>query len=198
MTRQLWLLGAKNALIMTTFMVALGLSLAAIISVLSRWGFVASLKFSLLAMYALTLAVFFINLVKNRRKAGSVLLDAGKHHMHRLFLLTAGLLLFSGVLNLFDLATPDADGFTLFMVLFYLSGAAFNLCFAFGRLQIREAGVWTYLDLVRWEKIGSYRWTGESTLVFKTKGLLSFFQGGVRVPPEHKAAFEDHLVRHTQ
>jgi hypothetical protein len=63
-----------------------------------------------------------------------------------------------------------------------------------GRVQITEYGLWQNLNLLRWEKIGSYRWLDDSTLfAVKAQGPISI---KLPVPPEHKRAVAEILTQH--
>ena len=67
---------------------------------------------------------------------------------------------------------------------------------AFGRLQIREGGLWQYWGLLRWDKIEFYQWSGDSTLVLKAKSHLPFLgRGALPIPPEDKQAIEELLQK---
>jgi len=74
--------------------------------------------------------------------------------------------------------------------------AACWLIIATGRLQVLEKGIWQYWRLLRWGKIGSYRWANDSTLVVEAKGPLSLLQGPLPFPPEHKQAVDELLTEH--
>ena len=68
---------------------------------------------------------------------------------------------------------------------------------ATGRLQIREGGLWTYWGLLRWEKIESLQWSGDSTLMVKAKSRLPFLgRGALPVPPEQKQAVNELLQKY--
>ena len=53
------------------------------------------------------------------------------------------------------------------------------LIMASGRLQIREAGLWQYWALLRWDKIDSVRWSGDSTLMVQAKTYFPFLGRGL-------------------
>jgi hypothetical protein len=73
----------------------------------------------------------------------------------------------------------------------------YYLIMATGRLQIREGGLWTYWGLLRWEKIESLQWRGDSTLLLKAKSRLPFLgRGALPVPPEQKQAINELLQKY--
>ncbi|HVC92842.1 MAG TPA: hypothetical protein VND64_04080 [Pirellulales bacterium] len=89
--------------------------------------------------------------------------------------------------------------------MFVIGGTVFGITFAVywlimatGRLQIRENGIWQYWSLLKWGKIGSFHWASDSTLLMRAKGPLSWFQGALPVPPEHKQAVEEFLAKRCQ
>jgi len=65
---------------------------------------------------------------------------------------------------------------------------------ALGRLQIRESGIWEYGSLLRWNRIVSYRWTDDGTLVLRATGYLAVLRGALPVPPEHREAVNAFLL----
>ena len=101
-------------------------------------------------------------------------------------------------------------GFALFFAnefdKFGIAGALFGLTFcvywvimAFGRLQIRQNGIWQFWSLLKWQKIDSYEWKGESdsTLILQTKTKLPFLgRGALPVPLEHRDAVEDLMKKY--
>jgi hypothetical protein len=80
---------------------------------------------------------------------------------------------------------------------FAISFAAYWLIMASGRLQIRRDGLWQYWGLLRWDKIESCRWGGDSTLLVQAKSPLPFLgRGALPVPPEDKQAVDALLQKH--
>jgi hypothetical protein len=81
--------------------------------------------------------------------------------------------------------------------MFGISFGAYWLIMASGRLQIRREGLWQYWGLLRWDKIESCRWSGDSTLIVQAKALLPFLgRGALPVPPEDKQAVDELLRKH--
>ena len=80
---------------------------------------------------------------------------------------------------------------------FGVSFGVYWLIMATGRLQIREGGLWQYWALLRWDKIESLRWSGDSTLLVKAKSRLPLLgRGALPVPPEQKQAINELLQKH--
>ncbi|MCF6284010.1 MAG: DUF5673 domain-containing protein [Candidatus Hydrogenedentes bacterium] len=70
---------------------------------------------------------------------------------------------------------------------------------ALGRLQIREKGLWQHWSLLKWQKIESYEWKGESDciLMIQAKTIFPFLgRGALPIPIEQKAAVEKLLQAH--
>ena len=194
---RLWRLGMKNALMVGLVMLVTCAVLASVVGFFVGWGFGRSLGLAFVVVYAVVVASFFVTLARDRASAGRLLYDAGKHPQRRLFLFNAGV---SFLIALTAFLGPSQSG-NLFMRLlpyFLLTGAVFNFYQSFGRLQVREAGLWGYWGLLPWRKIGSYSWTNDATLLVQTSGRLSFLRGGFAVPPEHRANLEAYLLEHTR
>jgi len=139
----------------------------------------------------LTLGIWMSNL----RGRGRVLIDFGPDRM-RAFFLAVGILCFvsailSGVSAVMNSSLPWS---TVMLAPLQLALAAQFLVRGMSRVKITENGIWQNLSLLRWEKIGSYRWENDSTLVaINGQGPLSV---KLLVPPEHKRAVEQILTQH--
>jgi hypothetical protein len=130
-----------------------------------------------------------------RWAAGGVPLDCGPHPARWLFLLEAFLFLalgLSGAPGCVLARKTHAAAGPLAEILFGLLW----LIFATGRLQVREGGIWQYWSLLRWEKIGSYQWASDSTLLVRAKGPFSWCRGALPFPTEHKHAVQEFLAEH--
>jgi hypothetical protein len=195
MTATAWSQGIKNALICG-------------IGVLVSWCFIAfavwqifgqplldSFGVAFAVLWGLVFVVFLGTWLHGRTTAGQVLLDCGPHPTRWLFLTNAILFLVMGVLGGFSAASVSKV-FGIAGPVFGVSFAAYWLVMTTGRLQVRENGIWAYWGLLRWGKIGSYRWADDSTLVLRSKGMLSLMQGALPVPPEHRQGVDDLLAKH--
>jgi hypothetical protein len=205
MTSTAWGQGVKNAsIMMTAILVVYGITTAAIVLIFEQPIF-RSLGVSGGALCVLAQLVFFGTWFHGRSVAGRVLLDCGRHPTWWLFLVNAVIFALTGLLNGMDpilklIEGPDAASlpswFGIGLPVMMISFVPYWFVMAGGRLQLREGGVWQYWGLLRWEKIASYRWASDATLLVKAKGLFSFFQGALPVAPEQKQAVEELLAKH--
>ena len=121
---------------------------------------------------------------------GRILLDCGPQKFAARFsaVLIAVLMLIASLLSTF---------FSPLFTIFYISISIVFLITGLGRFQIRENGIWKEGILVRWNKIDSYRWMNDSTLLIERKGFWSFIPGvRIPVPPGKKEAVETLLAEH--
>ena len=84
---------------------------------------------------------------------------------------------------------------------FAFSFSAYWLIMSKGRLQICENGIWQYHNLLRWERIESYQFKGETdaTLVLQTKAILPMLgRGALPVSVDQKDAIDELLKRRVQ
>ena len=195
MTATAWRRGATNALIYSMILfVSWVVAAKAMSSVLHR-PFAESFWLAWAFLCGLILLLFLGTYLYGLNAGGRVLLDCGPHPTRVLFLINAGLFLamgfggmFSG--NLFSKSQGIAGP------VLGISFAIFWVIMASGRLQIREAGLWQYCGLLRWDKIESCWWSGDSTLMLKAKSRLPFLgRGALPIPPEHKLAIDELLLK---
>lgn len=141
------------------------------------------------------MAVFFGLWLRDRGSGGKVLMDCGPHPTRALFLFNAILFGSLGVGALLLFSPPN---------LVSILGGAFFIVFGIywgvlsrGRLQLREEGIWCYTGLVPWGRIEASSWDANSTLRFRTKGVLSkIVSSAIPVPPEQQQEFEKILQSH--
>ena len=81
------------------------------------------------------------------------------------------------------------------MSLFGNPPVGFWVVMATGRLQVRENGLWQYWGLLRWDRLASYHWADDATLILRGRGPLNFLQGALPVPPEHQAEVKALLAK---
>lgn len=155
----------------------------------------------------ISVGVFVLNSLRARKASGSVLLDVGPHPAEGRILILIVIFVLAGAY--FDLAGVWNVGFG--GALFWMSSVIFFAVLAFGRVQIREEGIWWVHSVVKWQKLASYDWDTavakgpgydsetDSTLVFQVRTKLPFV--GTRaypiaIPFEHKAAVDELLEQH--
>jgi hypothetical protein len=189
MTNAAWQRGCMNALIC-------GVGVLGVIGVLT-FGISATTGRTLRDSGAMAFAVFWVAIFTafvstfliGRRKRGAILLDCGHHPTRALFLLNAAIFGFLGLGGGFASNTFDSVGIA--SALFGITFSVYFVFMSFGRLQIVENGIWQYWSLLKWQKLESYEWQGQSTatLMLQAKTKLPFFgRGALPVPAEHKAA----------
>jgi len=189
MTATAWGQGAKNAVICGIAVLVFSCVMAAAVSVISHQPISDSFGAAFAVLWILSLLAFLGTWLYGRMTAGRLLLDCGPQPMRTLFLIVAGLYLIMGSMER-GAAPPLSSAFPIPRLMFDVSFAGFCLILATGRLQLRENGIWGYSSLLRWDRIGSYRWANDSTLVVRRRGPLGFFKGALAVPPEHREAVE--------
>ena len=104
-----------------------------------------------------------------------------------------------GVGGGFAFFANEFDKFGIAGALFVLTFSVYWVIMAFGRLQIRENGIWEFWSLLTWQKIESYEWKGESdsTLMLQAKTKLAFLgRGALPVPIEHKEAVAELMTKY--
>ncbi|HEY3415687.1 MAG TPA: hypothetical protein VGM23_02270 [Armatimonadota bacterium] len=136
------------------------------------------------------LAYLATSILRNRGAGGPIVLDCGSYPLPWLCWLNAGiwvLLAFA-----FSVATPRLLGTVnpVVLVVIPLSFAAFYLYISFTHIQLREQGIRAYVDIIRWEKVKSYRWK-DNTILIEYKTRIPFLgKGALPVRPEQQEAAE--------
>jgi len=195
MTLTAWGQGIKNALICGMGFLVSWCAIAAAISLIFDQPRVESSCLAFAGLWSLVWLAFLISWLHGRSVAGDVLLDCGPHPTRYLFLMQAILFLFLGLTGGLVASWPVSRVFVIGGTVFGITFAVYWLIMATGRLQIRENGIWQYWSLLKWGKIGSFHWASDSTLLMRAKGPLSWFQGALPVPPEHKQAVDEFLAK---
>lgn len=188
--------GQLNALICGVgVLVVLGLLAVAIWAIFKQpIAFSAAIAFGI--FWGLIFTAFLAGWLYAKGTAGPLLLDCGPHPTKNLFLFNAAFfLLFFGGGGL----ARFVDKFDMFGVagmLFGVTFAIYSAVIASGRLQIREKGIWQYWSLLKWDRLQSYKWEGDS-LLLQAKTRFPFLgKGALPVPSEHKTAIEEFLTKH--
>lgn len=136
---------------------------------------------AILSIWYGCLIVLFAAWIRGVSAKGPRLLDCGPHPMWWLFLANVALYI------LFLRSDMSLNGTMYFTITF----CAFWGLMATGRLSLHENGIWTYWSLLPWEKIQSYSWSGERTLMIETGPAWRrwFLQSAIPVPPDRVAGF---------
>lgn len=192
MTPTAWGQGFKNALICGIGFLVFWCAIGAAISLIFDQPRVESFGFAFAVFWGFIFLAFLATWFYGWTVAGPVLLDCGPHPTRSLFLMEAVFFLILGLAG--GLATTSvATVFGIAGPVFGVSFAAYWLIMATGRLQVCENGIWQYWSLLRWEKIGSYHWANDSTLLLRPKSFFGL-QGALPVPPEHRQAVSELLA----
>ena len=129
--------------------------------------------------------------------SGPVLLDCGPQPTKKLFWIQAMFFLIffggGGFLRFLD----NSDMFGIAVMLFGLTAFIYWGIMASGRLQIRQNGIWQYCSLLKWNRLQSYEWQGDSLLIQANTRLLFLGKGALPVTIEHKVSFEEMLTKHS-
>ena len=189
--------GMKNALLCLIGVFALVAILAQLVTTLTGRTWRESVAFSFAIFWVVVFVAFIVNAVVGRQRRGAVLLDCGPHPTRVLFLLNAGIFAFLALSNFFSAEKNDLRGIA--MLIFGTSFCAYWVMMALGRLQLTENGIWQYWSLLKWDKVASYAWQGDTrpTLILQTKSKYPILgRGALPVGPEHREAISELLERH--
>ena len=188
--------GATNALICGLIFLVGWLLVTKLISSVSHYSFTVSFWLAWAFLWGLTFLLFLGTWLYGLNAGGRVLLDCGPHPARVLFLINAALFLAMGLGGTF-VGSSFSKSLAIASPLLGIAFGIFWLIMASGRLQIREGGLWQYCGLLRWDKIESCQWSGDSTLVLKAKTRFPFLgRGALPVPPEDKQAINELLQKH--
>ena len=198
MTAAAWRRGFKNALVCGVAVFAfLGMLTLAISSVFGQ-PIRSSFAIAFGICWVLIFGAFLFSWLYAKNASGSVVLDCGPHPAKLLFLVSALLFLLVGT---GFVSYPNMFGtFGTAGILFGVTVSIFWVIMAFGRLQIREHGIWQYCGLLKWDKLEGHHWegTGDCTLMLRARSKLPFLgKGALPVPAEHKSAVDELIKAHT-
>jgi hypothetical protein len=196
MTPTAWGRGILNAISCGVLFFVFWLLIAEFISLISHRSLAESFWLGFGVLWALIFLLFLGTWLYGLRTGGPVLLDCGPHPARVVFLFNAALWLVMGLSGVMTFGS-SLRSFPLFSPMCGISIAVYFLIMATGRLQVREGGLWQYWSLLRWDKIESIGWSGDSTLRVKAKSRLPFLgRGPLPVPPEEKLAIHELLQKH--
>jgi hypothetical protein len=198
MTPTAWGRGILNAISCGVMLFVFWLLVAELISLISHRSLTESFWLGFAVLWALLYLLFLGTWLYGLRTGGRVLLDCGPHPTRALFLLNAALFMVMGLTGGFALGSLS-NSFAFVSPLFGITFGVYWLIMATGRLQVREGGLWQYWALLRWDKIQSIEWSGDSTLLVRAKSRLPFLgRGALPVPPEQKQAVNEFLHKHCE
>ena len=207
--RAVWRQGARN-LMSTKFLicgigtVAAWLAVSFGISWISDQPLRHSFRTGFGVLWVVIFVVFLGTWLYSKRVAGPTLLDCGPYPLRKLSLFTGTFLVLVGLacgLGWFLVGKPDnQEGIDLpLTITFAITSGAYGLIIGFGRLQIRENGIWQHCGLLKWDRIQSYHWEGETdhTLMVRLKGgLFHFAHLVLPVPSGRKDRVHSLLQQH--
>ena len=150
------------------------------------------IAFGLFWVFAIAGVIF--SWIAGRASAGPLLLDGGPHPTRGLFLVNAVLMMLAGC----GIWGSMSDEYGIVGTLFCFSFAGYWFLMSLGRLQICENGLWQYWSLLKWKRIKSYDWTGDTdaTLMIQTAHRFAFLgKGALPVRLEQKEAVDALLKR---
>jgi hypothetical protein len=203
--------GRKNAMIFLIASLVVWCVITAAVVLIFHQSIFRAFGVSGLALGGVAMLVFYGTWLYGRSAGGRVALDCGPHPTRTMFLAMAVLISISvlsmGLIDGLEFigrwideeATSTSSFFSIGAFVFLMLTVPFDLIMASGRLQVRENGIWPYCGLVRWNKIVSYSWANDGTLLIRARKSFFSWTGGtlpVSVPPERKQAVEELLAKH--
>ena len=154
---------------------------------------IESLLFGLALVVGISYLLGLRSWLRGRRRAGGVLLDCGPHPSRRSSLINAASFFVSGVV--LSLISLSSSGIMNILGLFVMLHAIIMALIALRHFQLREHGLWSGMGLLPWDKIESFWWDGDWTLMMTTKGSRWLFKkGAYLVRPDLREAV-DRLLR---
>lgn len=198
MTTAAWVQGIKNAAICGIGMLVILVPASYVMASSSHRSPLESMVLLAGITVGTTFVLLLVRFVYAMKSSAPTLLDCGPRPWRWGFVVAAGIFAFNGI---FFAAFPSERLHSLAHLapLAYVGAAAFYAFMALGRFQIKENGLWLYIDLLTWDKIESWQWEGDEhpTLLIRTKtrfGLLG--HSALPIPIEHRAAVERLLREH--
>ncbi|MHB0939422.1 MAG: hypothetical protein ACYDCO_26920 [Armatimonadota bacterium] len=179
-----WGAGCRNAGI-----VSIGLLFAYVLLILAfhfllDQSWLYAFRNSMGVVWAVSFVGFFVQYLRGWLARGDVLLNCGSRPMRFMFFFNACVfpyIILSSTSFFTDIPLAMKIVLAASFVVFYL-------VMGLGRMQLCEHGIWTYAELVKWERIKSYHWEDASLFVeyrsktpIPAKGVLSFPPDRVQV-----------------
>lgn len=128
---------------------------------------------------------FFANWIYGQVKKDTSLLDCGPPPMQWMYVLSA--FIFTIVALIEASSTPSfLGGDSIRGSVWAVSLALFWTTLAVGRVKLYQNGLWIYASFIRWEKIESYRWADEHTLLIRQRTRFMPNRGAIPIPPKFR------------
>jgi len=146
--------------------------------------------------------VFLFNWFRDRRQAGSVVLDLLPIPGRRSSFMLGGAFILMGFVGSFESASLSPGVSWLISSLIGLAIGTYQILLGYSRLEIRNNGIVVYIEFVPWNKIEAFEWVEGggtfSTLKFQYRMRLPAFLRKVDlpVPIEKKQQLELLLERY--
>ena len=151
---------------------------------------------------------YFVNWLRRKRQAGSVLLDLGRPKRHKTsikFGVMAMLLGFFWLVLALSKPFLESDSETeiafVYLGPFWLSIGITSFIAGLSHFEIREGGI-IFLEFAKkWEQIKSYEWEGENglTLIFRFRQRLPFFRTrSIPIPAHHRNSVDNLLAQYVK
>jgi hypothetical protein len=155
-----------------------------------------SLAIAFVILLVGSLTAFLVSWLYGNLVSGSVLLDCGPHPTRMLFWVNAVLFLLGGAGGSLGMIAKPFGTFGIAGGMLAIAFSAYWVIMACGRLQICENGIWQYWALLKWDKLRSFEWEGDTLLLQTTARFPFLGRGALPVPPEQHAAFDELLATH--
>lgn len=147
-----------------------------------------ALFYAFMINVAVSLVVMLASWIRGIQLRGTLMMDCGAHPGRRIFIINTVTFLALGLGGL-AFERPAATFMTFF--------AAYWAFMATGRCAMYSGGLWVYHSLLRWDKIASYSWTPDNTLILQSAGIFSLSRIAVPVPAERVDEVKRLLAEHT-
>jgi hypothetical protein len=192
----------RNLLTLTAFLLIVCPFIFALLFLPEPWRNYGSIGF-----YAVISIALWISLAtesRRKRRAGSLLWNLGRSSAYRVILIADVLFFISAILQTVVFINLAVNGsiksysnleyyLHISQLIFYWSLAIYLFWAGLSGLELREKGIYSRLELIKWEQIASYQWEGVkgNSLTVWLKQRFPFFPTrSWPIPLSHKALVE--------
>jgi hypothetical protein len=179
--------GQRNAVICAVLVLAISGLLYWFLITVTALPRMQALFYAFMINVAVSLVVMLASWIRGIQLRGTLMMDCGAHPGRRIFLINTVMFLALGLSGL-AFERPAATFMTFF--------AAYWAFMATGRFAMYSGGLWVYHSLLRWDKIASYSWTSDNTLILQSAGIFSLSRSAVPVPAERVDEVKRLLAEH--